>query len=299
MKKVLFLVAFVHSDNVLLADEQFQKLLEQKTKTDVSFFNYFDLSFNIIYSSLKIDIPNNKDSHESKIGLQLALSIIDIIEIDFIGLGSRNPSQAKIIIKNLYYILNFKLNIKNTILKIFPTSYILATYIPNIKISLHPLSYIESDLRIFNKHILGKKSEQNAFIAEKRKNKDEFNWIPWKKYDTHVPPIPLTNFVSISIGYNIAPRLLSFVILEVTPGRVGWLVNIIANIYLLHLIHNSTIAKIKDDTLKKIAQLIFFSYEIGYSFENGGRIVYSSIKPYENLISNIVSTRNHALFSIR
>ena len=159
MKKVLFSLAFVHCDNVLLLEEQSQKLLEQKTKRDTSFFNYYDLSFNILSSSLKThttentqnsETPIDTEKHNAKIGLQLALNIANIMQIDCIALGDFKFQTDAIfdqkIINDLGLVWNLKFNIKNIGLKIFPTWNKYSLLIPNISINLHPMSYINSEL---------------------------------------------------------------------------------------------------------------------------------------------------------
>lgn len=307
MKKVLFSLAFVHCDNVLLLEEQSQKLLEQKTKTDTSFFNYYGLSFNIVSSSLKTyrqneaTNSNTENKHDAKIGLQLALDIANIIQIDCIALGEVNFNLTafdKKILDDLGLVLNLKFNIKNIALKILPTWNKYSLLIPKISINLHPMSYIASELRIFNETIFGEEKNSNNtnfVVATKTVKSDLFGW---KKYTTDPrKPIALTSIVSISVGYNLAPRLLSFIILKVTPSSVSWLVNMIANIFLLNSLYSYTVGQIVDTTSKTISQMIFFTYTVGYSFQYNEYLTY--VKPYESLLSNLVSPRNYTLFSLR
>ena len=305
MKKVLLFLAFVHCDNVLLLEEKSQKLLEQKTKTDTSFFNYYDLSFNILSSSLKTHPDNTQNSktdaktkgHDAKIGLQLALNIANIMQIDCIALGDLHMLTTKLI-DNFGLVWNIKFNIKNIALKILPTWNKYSLLIPNISINLHPMSYIKSELRIFNKTIFGKEQNSNNvnFVVAKKRVKS--NLFKWKKYTIDpTKTIALTSLVSMSIGYNLAPRLLSFMISKVTPSSLSWFVNMIANIYLLNSLYSYTVGQIVDTTSKTIAQMIFFTYTVGYSFQHNEYVTY--VNPYESLASTLLSHRDCTLFSLR
>jgi len=132
-----------------------------------------------------VDQADNAKQHNAKIGLQLALNIANIMQIDCIALGDfefkTNALFDQKIINDLGLVWNLKFNIKNIGLKIFPTWNKYSLLIPNISINLHPMSYINSELRIFNETIFGKKQNFNNMNFVVAQNTVKSRLFKWKK----------------------------------------------------------------------------------------------------------------------